>query len=420
MGGFKKYKWLISTMLKAPWPLKKALVKGFRSKKKKYYPPNYDKKKGIPHANMKNIIYCMLCPNMCRFECPAVNVTKNEKHAPAGKARIAYYLEMGRLPGTPENVTPLFEGCVHCDACRVWCPFDFSVGDFLEGVAADLHEQGALPAPVSEFATRVRDNSGLYPADKYAASVKTIKREMKLGEVYYFPGCTTMAHSPGVVAAMAKIAEKSGEHLVADPDARVCCGAPSVLAGDLDTARELAKKNAEYINELGVNAVVCECPECTYALREQYKALGVELDAPVVHATEWIAKLLDEGKIDVEPVDESSGEVASYHDPCVLARKLKVTEAPRAILDRLFPETFRESFYKGDETHCCGYGGLVNVVDPEVAAKMSRKRLAEFDKVGARTITTCCPTCELSFQKHDEDLKFDVKNLVEHGAGQLK
>lgn len=408
----KKYKWIIGTVMKAPWSLKKKLIAGVRHKKDNYYPPDYEER----HADFKNLIYCMLCPNMCRFECPVVNATKTEKHAPAGKSWIAYYLEMGRLAPTDENVMPLFEGCAHCDACKEWCPFDFSVGDLLEGVAADLYDQDALPPAVKQLTAQVREHDGLYDAKQYAAASKPL-RDMKLGEVYYFPGCVTMAHHPKTIESIAKIAEKAGTSLVADPDSRVCCGAPSIYAGDLEGATRLAQTNADFIQQLSVKKIVCECPECTHALREQYPKLGVDLGVPVVHVTEWIADLLAEGKIKLAPSDEPG---VSYHDPCVLARKLGNTRFPRKILQALFPETFVEVPYNQKETHCCGYGGVVNVVAPETAGIMAKKRLAEFRQVGAKTLVTCCPTCELSFLKYDEAVEFEVRDLVDLVAEHLK
>ena len=127
----KKYGWMIRAIAKTKIKVKQAMVRGLR-RKKSYYPRKATK------ADMDNLVKCSLCPNMCRFDCPAVQASKNETHSPAKKATIGYYLEMDRLEKTAENIIPLFEGCVHCSACKMWCPFDFAVGDLLDGVAADL------------------------------------------------------------------------------------------------------------------------------------------------------------------------------------------------------------------------------------------------------------------------------------------
>ncbi len=413
---YKKYKWIIATVLKAPWSLKKALVKGFREKKDHYYPPNYEERE----ADIKKLIYCMLCPNMCRFECPAVNATKREAHAPAGKARIAYYLEMDRLEKTPENILPLFEGCVHCHACREWCPFDFSVGDLLEGVAADLLAANSTLPEVKAFDETLREKESLYEPDEYRTAKQILETKMKTGEIYYFPGCVTMAHTPSTIEAIVKISEKAGEPLQSNPGTRVCCGAPSIYGGDFETAKELARKNAEYINQLGVKAMVCECPECAYTFKEQYPKFEATIEVPVLHVTEWIQQLLAEGKISLKKETDPKDELVSYHDPCLLARKLKVTEPPRVILQTIYPENFQEVHYNRKETHCCGFGGLENVVNPDLADKISKKRLAEFDQVGASTIVTCCPTCELSLLRNNEDVRFEIKDITELVAEHLE
>ncbi|MFX0093295.1 MAG: (Fe-S)-binding protein [Candidatus Hodarchaeota archaeon] len=418
MVSLKKNSWIIKAVLQAEWSLKKRLLRGYRQKKKKYYPST------PTNADIKNLINCMLCPNMCRFDCPAVQASKRETHAPATKSRIAYYLEMDRLEKTPENILPLVEGCTHCDGCKVWCPFDFSVGELLEVVAIDLFQNGALPGTLNEFIQRIRQNNGLYPSEKYESAIKTLKG-MDQGEVYYFPGCTTMAHmsQPGsIIHGIVKISTKADVPLVARPKDRWCCGAPSLYAGDLEKAKELALHNRKHIRELKPKVIICECPECAYMLREQYSNIGAELKIPVLHVTEWLLSLLGEEKITLskEKIEVNKTKFLGFHDPCVLARKLGITDAPRQILHKIAPETLKESPYSGKYTHCCGFGGLVSITNPEIAAAMSKQRLGEFVKLNIDTIVSCCPTCELSFLRNDTLMKFEIKDLIEVVASLLE
>ncbi|MFX1250341.1 MAG: (Fe-S)-binding protein [Promethearchaeota archaeon] len=418
MVSLKKNVWLIKTVLNADWSLKKRLLRGYRQKKKKYHPPS------PVNADIKNIINCMLCPNMCRFECPAVQASKRETHAPATKSRIAYYLEMERLEKTPENIIPLFEGCAHCDACKEWCPFDFSVGDLLEGVAVDLFSADVLPEPLEEFTQRLRQNNGLYPVEKYKTAIKSLQ-SLDNGQIYYFPGCTTMAHMAdpsGLISGIVKISTKANVPLIARPEDRWCCGAPSFYAGDIEKVKELALHNQKHFDSLKVKSIICECPECTYMLREHYPKLGIELKIPVLHVSEWILSLINEDKISFtkQKTETSSINPLSFHDPCVLARKLGIIDPPRQIIQKLAPAALKESAYSTNTTHCCGFGGLVNIANPEIAAEMSKQRLNEFAQLGVTTIITSCPTCELSFLKNDSEMQFEIKDLVEFVASLLE
>ncbi|HMF32301.1 MAG TPA: (Fe-S)-binding protein, partial [Candidatus Lokiarchaeia archaeon] len=176
------------------------------------------------------------------------------------------------------------------------CWVGYSIDDLLAGAAADKFASEESSEAVKYFAQRVRNNKGIYPAEKQAASRKILK-PFQSGDVLYFPGCVTKAHFPATVAGMVTIAEKAGARLMTDSDQQVCCGAPSVFAGDLDTARELVQRNYEYIQNSGAEIVVCDCPECTRVLRQAYPRLDFALSQPVLHASEWIWSLLESGAI---------------------------------------------------------------------------------------------------------------------------
>jgi len=65
MGAFetlKKYKWMLPLLSKADRDIKAILMKNMRSTKKNFYP------EGEYKADVENLIKCMLCPNMCRFD----------------------------------------------------------------------------------------------------------------------------------------------------------------------------------------------------------------------------------------------------------------------------------------------------------------------------------------------------------------
>jgi len=399
---------MIKALLGSSFTEKQSIIRGYK-RKKKYFPT------AEVQADIKSLIYCALCPNMCRFDCPAVQATKKETHSPATKARIAYYLEMNRLEKTTENILPIIEGCVHCSGCKIWCPFDFAVGDLLEGVSADLFQEQVLPESLLNFSERIRKNDGLYNMEKYTSSQR-ILQELLDGEIYYFPGCVTMGNNSKVITNIKKIAEIADISLKSDSDRRVCCGAPTIYLGDIEKAKNLAQQNYESIRNANVKAIICECPECMYTLKEQYPKLGFDLNIPIYHISEWIFSLITTGKISLKKDIKSNKKniyPISYHDPCVLSRKLGVIEAPYQIMKGIFSDNFVEANYSKELTHCCGFGGLVNIVNPNIANKISQNRLEEFSKQGIKTIVTGCPTCWYSFMKNNKELQFEILDLLE-------
>jgi Fe-S oxidoreductase len=400
---------MIKAVIETSLSEKRNLIRGY-FKRKAYYPS--DK----VEADIKNLIYCMLCPNMCRFDCPAVQASKNESHSPATKARIAYYLEMNRLAKTEDNIKPLFEGCLHCGGCKEWCPFDIAVGDLLEGVAIDLFKQDKIYGELQTFSDRISRNDGLYEVEKYQKAAD-ILAPLKEGDIYYFPGCVTMGNHPNVISGICSIAKSANENLIAKPKDRVCCGAPSLYYGNIEKAKKLAESNYKHIKKSNVKAILCECPECAFTLKEEYPKLGYEFDIPVYHVTEWTAKLLKNNKLKLKNGDESSifknSLPISYHDPCVLSRKMRITKEPYYILEKLFPENFKEAINSKELTHCCGFGGVVNVVNSEFANKIALNRLNEFAEKGIKTIVTSCPTCWYSFMRNNIDLQFEIIDFIE-------
>ncbi|NHJ04982.1 MAG: (Fe-S)-binding protein [Candidatus Heimdallarchaeota archaeon] len=412
----KKNSYLIKAILKSKFSIKRNLLQGFRDRKKYYL-------KTDTNADIKSLMYCMLCPNMCRFDCPAVQASKNESHSPAMKAKIGYLLEMGKIGKSVENILPILEGCVHCSACKEWCFFDFAVGDLLDGVVEDLFFEEKLPESVLKFSNRIRNNNGLYDLEHLKKSTKVLE-SFSEGEIYYFPGCVTMGNNTNVITAIKKIAQVSKTKIISKPLERWCCGAPSYYSGDIEKAKDLASHNLEHFKSLGIKMIICECPECAHMLKEGYKKIGFEHNIPVYHLSEWIYQLVENKKIKLQ-IDENSKLLeksfpVSYHDPCVLARKMNVIDAPYQLLEKMFPTKFKENPYSKKLTHCCGFGGLVNIVNSELANTMSIKRLEEFDKEGIKTIVTSCPTCWYSFMKNNKDLKFEIIDLIELFANFIK
>ena len=62
MSDLERYKWMIPLMNQADKEAKRKLFKNLRLKEKNFFP------KEEYHADVKNLISCMLCPNICRFD----------------------------------------------------------------------------------------------------------------------------------------------------------------------------------------------------------------------------------------------------------------------------------------------------------------------------------------------------------------
>jgi len=188
----KKYKWMLPLINKADRETKSTLMKNFRKKKENFYP-----KKEVK-ANVDDLIKCMLCPNMCRFDCGTLQATQTETMSPAYKARIGYFLSMGKIdPSLPENkeFIDLMYKCTNEENCKVWCPFDFSVVSLLETVREDINDLGLMPDYCKKQieklkTTRTIEDYNIYKTyeEKKIENIGTDGND----EVFYYIGCETM------------------------------------------------------------------------------------------------------------------------------------------------------------------------------------------------------------------------------------
>jgi Fe-S oxidoreductase len=299
MGAFdtlKKYKWMLPLLSKAERDIKAILMKNMRSTKKNFYP------EGEYKADVGNLIKCMLCPNMCRFDCGTLQAAQTESITPSYKARIGYYLTIGKIDPTKEEnkaFIDLMYKCSNEENCKVWCPFDFSVVSLLETVREDLNDKGLMPDYCKEQIDKLKSSNtieGYNIFDTYKENgIENVETDGN-DDVFYYLGCESMKF-PEVIKANIEILRKAGVKFSTNLDKKVCCGGPSFNIRDLETAKGFAIKNKELIESTGAKIVVSDCPGCVLTLTKRYESIGVKIDMKIIHIVEYIKELLEDGKI---------------------------------------------------------------------------------------------------------------------------
>jgi len=281
---------------------------------------------------------CMLCPNMCLHVCPTFDAERRLTVSPSVKSRLAY------LGETDEAIYH----CLPCDACRNACPMGISVN---ENLRAFRGGETALKA-----------------IERFERSVK-IQIEERNGRVLYFPGCRTFESD--LFDTTVEVLEKLGvDFALANVD---CCGMPYHELGLSDKFREKIAKLRQITSRY--EGVISNCPHCVHVMREN----GIK-------AAHILAVL--------KPV-RIGGDV-SYHDPCILARKLDLVEEPRKLLAEMGFKV-HDPVFSGKDTHCCGYGGVYRYIAPEMAERVAERRKKHFDY----EIVTACPSCRKALNGKD-------------------
>jgi glycolate oxidase iron-sulfur subunit len=83
---------------------------------------------------------------------------------------------------------------------------------------------------------------------------------------------------------------------------------------------------------------------------------------------------------------------ATYHDACHLGHAQKVKDAPRRLLAKVPGLELREL---AESELCCGAAGTYNLTEPEMSARLSRRKLDNIRRTGARAVITGNAGCIL-------------------------
>ena len=169
-----------------------------------------------------------------------------------------------------------------------------------------------------------------------------------------------------------------------------CSGDPAKRAGNEFLFQMQAMTNIEVMNAYGVKKIVTTCPHCFNTLKNEYPELGGNYE--VLHHTEFLKSLLDEGRITIEG-GKYKGKRITFHDPCYLGRANEVYEAPRELIKKMEVELVEMKRCKSNGL-CCGAGGAQMFKEPEKGSKdINIERTEDALEVQPDVIATGCPFC---------------------------
>jgi Fe-S oxidoreductase len=170
-----------------------------------------------------------------------------------------------------------------------------------------------------------------------------------------------------------------------------CTGDPAKRAGNEFLFQMQAMTNIEVLNAYAVKKIVTGCPHCFNTLKNEYPDLGGTYE--VIHHTQLIQQLIDEGKLKAEGGESFKGKKITFHDPCYLGRANNVYEAPRAALEMLDAELVEMKRCKSNGL-CCGAGGAQMFKEPEKGNKeINAERIEDAINANAQIVASACPFC---------------------------
>jgi heterodisulfide reductase subunit D len=308
------------------------------------------------------------------------------------------------LPGMsldPDKAKAILKGyseypylCTLCGRCSIVCPSFIDTKDTRIAARRFMVEKGEYPPSMDRLAETLDKVHNIIgePSEDRAAWVQALGEPPKdmfqkeKAKVVYFTGCVAsyFPMTKRIPQSLVQIFEKAGIDFTLLGGEEWCCGFPLIAAGMREKADALMQHNLQKVREKGAERIIFACPSCYHTWKE-----GCKNEIEMFHSTQFIKRLIEEGKISFK---EKKAKV-TYHDPCDLGRASGVYEAPREILRAIPGVELVEMNESREECKCCGGGGNLEMVRPELSAALAQAKIEEIKATGAEMVITACQQC---------------------------
>jgi glycolate oxidase iron-sulfur subunit len=211
------------------------------------------------------------------------------------------------------------------------------------------------------------------------------------GNVAVLRGCVMDGLFSATNGATARVLEVNGHAIVAAPGQQ-CCGALHAHAGDLETARKLARGNIAAFEKSGAEFIAVNAAGCGAIMKEYGHLLKDD--------AEWHerASALGSRVRDVSELLAAAGPRAggplpirvTYDAPCHLQHAQRVTQAPLSVLAAI-PGLELVPLHDSDQ--CCGSAGIYNLIEPETSDAVLEPKLVNIRATRASWVVTGNPGC---------------------------
>lgn len=394
---------------------------------------------------------CIQC-GYCLPACPTYETMGKETHSPRGRIHLVQMTAEGKLTDLA-LLSDSIDKCLGCRACETACPTGVPYGTIFESAKSYLQQNrqqsvpvrgvrrllfrhlfpskkrlalGAsalwlfrrsglralaaklgllrlLPAPMRAFEPLLPE-----PPSPFARSrrpVRWLPEKPAVCKVAFFTGCIMDAVFERTNTNSMRLLREAGCEVVQMPG-ETCCGALHAHAGELDQAKELAKRNIAAYEQLNdrenVDYIVNNAGGCGAMLVEYGHLLR---DEP-----EWAARaeafagkvrdlsqiLVSAGPLPLRPRGpEQPDERVAYQRSCHMTNVQKVTNEPLRLLRSVPGTSLREM---ADKDKCCGSAGIYNLVNYAESMDILDVKMAVVKQTGAVTIVTTNPGCLLQMQ----------------------
>jgi glycolate oxidase iron-sulfur subunit len=368
---------------------------------------------------------CVHC-GFCLQACPTYVVLDDENDSPRGRLVLMRELLEGTIATDDVPARRHLDRCLGCRACETACPSGVPYGHLLEATRATLTERHPLPLAARLLlgvfsrpwlmraamaagrfarATRIAALLGRVLPRRFAFALDMlestrspiVRRSYRAagdgsrGTFAQLEGCVMQGLYAETNRATERTLVVNGYRAVSAPG-QACCGALHAHAGDLDTARRMARRNIEAFERSGADFVVSNAAGCGAMLKEYGYLLAGDPDfAERAKQVSGRSRDVSELLAAAGPSEGATLDLTvTYDAPCHLLHAQRVSAPPLAVLAAipgmtLVPLTNAE--------YCCGAAGIYNLLEPDTAAAVLAPKLGHIDETGATIVATGNPGC---------------------------
>lgn len=379
---------------------------------------------------------CVHC-GFCNATCPTYRLTGNELDGPRGRIYLMKQVFEGQTPTrtTQEHL----DHCIGCRHCESTCP---------SGV--QYHELLAVGQPVVDAQVerpwrerllrwgliKLMPSPWFTPALKLGQAVRPLlpsalreyvparapmappawpdpKKSLHARRVLLLKGCVQPGLRPHIDASTARVLDAIGIRAVVAA-ASTCCGAVQGHMGDLDGAKDRARRNIDawwpYIESpTPVEAVLINASGCGAWVKD-YGSLLADDPAYADKAKRVAALARDPGEMLASWMPllkrklgkraQAGLGAVTFHPPCSLshAQKLSSAAKPGPVEAGLRELGFEVKLAVQDSHQCCGAGGAYSVLQPEMSRQLRDLKLKALQATEPHLIASANIGCIVHLQ----------------------
>jgi glycolate oxidase iron-sulfur subunit len=390
----------------------------------------------LSRVNLEACVHCGFCLEVC----PTYRELGIEDDSARGRIHLIRNLAAGVVEPTPKVLEHL-DLCLDCRACESSCPSGVKYGVIIEDARGRLEKgrrrsfwdvrvrnffmKGVFPRParLRSLARGLRWVQRL-KLDRAAVKLRLVSRRtaaladaarvpgrfgsdvlpefvpargLRRYKVAFVQGCVSdVMFGPTNIATVRVLAANGCD--VSIPAGQTCCGGLAFHCGDLEQARRQARQNIDEFLRADAEYIIINAAGCGAMLKE-YGDLLAEDPSYAGKAREFAAKVRDVSEflaaIEPAPPTVPVPLKVAYQDACHLAHGQGIRLQPRKVLS-LIPGLQLVNLAESDT--CCGSAGVYNIVQPEMADALLRKKMSHIAASGAQVVAVANAGCMMQLR----------------------